>query len=88
MKKLKEEDHASVILKELKSLTLQFRKLDLPKFEKTLIPIVKRPGWTTPAEFTFVLALLRSMNNSLTAIKEISDLVVKGSKQVAPKTTR
>lgn len=44
-----------------------------------LIPIWKRPGWTTPAEFFFVSRALQQIHDSALGLQENVRSLVKGS---------
>ena len=52
--------------------------LDDPTLEE-LIPIWKRPGWTTPAEFFFVSRALQQVHDGALALQENIRSLVKGS---------
>lgn len=52
--------------------------LDDPTLEE-LIPIWKRPGWTTPAEFFFVSRALQQIHDGAQALQENMRSLVKGS---------
>jgi hypothetical protein len=42
----------------------------------------RRPGWTTPAEFIFVSAILDSMASNVAALAKLKGDLIKGSKAV------
>ena len=48
----------------------------------TLIPIWKRPGWTTPAEFRFATAILDSMVQQATLLGNLKAGLLEGSREV------
>ncbi len=56
-----------------------------PEGWKELIIILKRPGWTTPAEFVFASAILESMNAHVAALATLRGKLMEGSKQVIAK---
>lgn len=47
-----------------------------------LIPIWRRPGWTTPAEFLLVEGMLDSMVRLSSQLVEMKQVVLKGSLEV------
>jgi hypothetical protein len=47
-----------------------------------LIPIWRRPGWTTPAEFILVEGMLDSMARLSSQLIEMKQVVLKGSLEV------
>ena len=49
---------------------------------KRLILILKRPGWTTPAEYIFASAIVDSMQNQAAALAKLKTDLLKGSKEV------
>lgn len=58
------------------------RKLVAKKFDTQLIPIIKRPGWTTPAEFRLVSGMLASMQAQALQLATLQDTVLAASKQI------
>ena len=49
-----------------------------------LLLIIRRPGWTTPAEYAFCMAILETMHTHVTAIGSLGAQLLAGSKLVAP----
>ncbi|HVR95309.1 MAG TPA: hypothetical protein VMW27_01755 [Thermoanaerobaculia bacterium] len=49
---------------------------------RKLILLIRRPGWTTPAEFTFALGLVDSMLTQTKALSQMKDTLLKGSNAV------
>ena len=47
-----------------------------------LIQIIKGPGWTTPTEFAYAIALLKAMQFQVNAIVTLRSQLVQGSQQV------
>ena len=52
---------------------------------KRLIIILKRPGWTTPAEFIFASGIVDSMLAHTSALAKLKSDLVKGSEAVIAK---
>lgn len=49
---------------------------------KKLILILRRPGWTTPAEFLFASAIVDSMAAQVSALAKLKGELLKGSDAV------
>jgi hypothetical protein len=49
---------------------------------RKLILIIKKPGWTTPAEFMFAAGLVDSMLGQVKAMDQMKDVLLKGSGKV------
>ena len=49
---------------------------------RELILIIKRPGWTTPAEFLMTSAILDSMQTHAGALVQLKQDLVKGAREV------
>lgn len=47
-----------------------------------LLKIIRKPGWTTPAELAFLRTGLNAMQNQVAAIGKLQDELVAASKQV------
>lgn len=47
-------------------------------FKKLLI-VLKRPGWTTPAEFQFALGIVDGMLGQVKALTQMKDALIRGS---------
>jgi hypothetical protein len=52
------------------------------KLTETLVPIFKRPGWTTPAELSFSTAMLESLNAQLEVVAKLQARFAAAAKQV------
>jgi hypothetical protein len=50
-----------------------------------LLHVIKWPGWTTPAEFAFVTAILENIANQVRLLERLQDDLVEASKKVANK---
>jgi len=49
---------------------------------KELLIIIKRPGWTTPAEFIFASGIVDSMLGHTIVLTKLKNQLLKGSKSV------
>lgn len=49
---------------------------------KRLILILRQPGWTTPAEYTFATAIVDSMLAQASTLTRLKGQLVKGGKSV------
>jgi hypothetical protein len=54
---------------------------------RKLIEILRRPGWTTPAEFLFASAIVDAMQAQAVALTTLKGELLKGSQAVTAKTT-
>lgn len=54
-------------------------------YTKKLIPIIRRPGWTTPAELALVLGIVDSMLAHAKVFDQLGSALVNGSKAVVTK---
>ena len=50
---------------------------------KELIRIIRNPGWTTPAELGFTIAILDSMQGQVAQLAKLSGALAKSAKQVS-----
>lgn len=48
-----------------------------------LIKIIRRPGWTTPAEFRLVLGIVETIGRQVDVIEHLKTGLLEGSRQVA-----
>ncbi len=48
-----------------------------------LIRLFRKPGWTTPAEFTLVAGVLDAMNAQATSLVNLKQALVQGSREVS-----
>jgi hypothetical protein len=77
---IKAETHDVAILeRQLVSLQRRLRKLVEQDRLADLIPIWKRPGWTTPAEFFLVREALNGVDVQVRNLEKNINLVVEGS---------
>lgn len=52
---------------------------------RRLILILKRPGWTTPAELIFATAIVDSLHSQVTALASLKGQLLQGSEAVVAK---
>jgi hypothetical protein len=48
-----------------------------------LLTIIRKPGWTTPAEFRLVLGIVETIGRQVEAIEHLKRGLLEGSRQVA-----
>lgn len=68
--------------KKVTDLSNALAKLSSADDFKKLILILRRPGWTTPAEFAFALAIVDSMNAQAGQLGALKGQLLKGAGQV------
>jgi len=66
----------------LELLAKGMAKLGDGKDLRELIPIIRKPGWTTPAEFLLVTGVVDSMIAHAEGLAGLKDALVKGSRAV------
>lgn len=71
--------HIDLLDKQLDSITSQLRRLVEGERLQELVPIWKRPGWTTPAEFQLVLSALEGINQQVGALDRQIEALVRGA---------
>jgi hypothetical protein len=71
-----------VLEKKVTSISNALAKLSSADDFRKLILEWRRPGWTTPAEFIFVSAILDSMTANVAALTNLKGNLIKGSKAV------
>ena len=71
-----------VLEKKVTSISNALAKLSSADDFRKLILEWRRPGWTTPAEFIFVSAILDSMAAHVAALTNLKGNLIKGSKAV------
>jgi hypothetical protein len=49
---------------------------------KQLLLIIRRPGWTTPAELAFASGIVAAMLGQAKALKQLQAVLLKGSRAV------
>ncbi len=78
-------DHVETLNKKITALSDALAHLGRGTDLKELILIIKNPGWTTPAEFTLVSAIVESMQMHVHALDKLQGDLLSGSKLVLKK---
>ncbi|MEZ5428568.1 MAG: hypothetical protein R2747_20145 [Pyrinomonadaceae bacterium] len=68
--------------KKIDALSNALAKLGNKDDFKQLILILRKPGWTTPAEFLFASAIVDSMTAEVKTLTTLKTSLIKGSKEV------
>lgn len=69
--------------KQISALSDALANLNSADDLRKLILLIKRPGWTTPAEYVFALGLVNSMLGQVKALDEMKTALLRGSNAVA-----
>jgi hypothetical protein len=78
-------DHVKVLDKKITELSDALAHLGKGTDLKELIRIIRFPGWTTPAEFAFAVAMIDSMQMHANALNNLNTQLLAASKLVATK---
>ena len=68
--------------KRVSDLSDALARLYTPEDWQRLIPIFRRPGWTTPAEFVLVSGIVESMLAHTAALTKLKGQLIRGSEMV------
>jgi hypothetical protein len=74
--------HAKHIEGQLNEFRKQLAALAAPTEYEEFLKIIHRLGWTTPAEFTLVSAILDNMQGGVRGLAQMKAGLLKGSKEV------
>jgi hypothetical protein len=74
--------HAKKIEAQLNEFRKQLAALAAPADYEELLKNFHRPGWTTPAEFTFAGAIIEHMSANVRGLTQLRGELLKGTKQV------
>ena len=66
-------------------LKTELERLSAPNDWQNLIHVMRRPGWTTPAEWIFAETLLDHMVSQIGALASLKTRLIKGSEAVVAK---
>ena len=77
-------DHVKVLDKKITELSDALAHLGKGTSLAELIRIIKFPGWTTPAEFAFAVAIVDTMQAQVTMLNSLSTQLLAAGKLVAP----
>ena len=80
-----ENDHVKIIDKKVTDLSDALAHLGKGTDLKELIRIIRFPGWTTPAEFAFVVAIVDSMQAQVNLLSSMNIQLLAAGKLVAAK---
>ena len=78
----KRVDH-KVLEKKITDLSKALANLDSSADLKKLILLIRRPGWTTPAEFAFAVGLVDSLLAQTKVVASTTNALLAASKLVA-----
>lgn len=78
-------DHVKVLDKKITELSDALAHLGKSADLKDLIRIIRFPGWTTPAEFAFAVAVIDSMQIHANALNNLNAQLLAASKLVVAK---
>lgn len=68
--------------KQISALSDALANLNSADDLRKLILLIRKPGWTTPAEFTFAAGLVDSMLAQTKVLNQMKDALLKGSDAV------
>jgi hypothetical protein len=71
--------------KKISALSNVLAKLGKGTSLKDLILIIRKPGWTTPAELAFTTAMLDAVTAQAVQLDRLSNAMVKAAKKVKAK---
>jgi hypothetical protein len=71
--------------KSINNLRTELRKLTSGDDLAALIPVIHRPGFTTPAEATLVAGIVNAMTVHAQALLQLQGALVKGANMVGAK---
>lgn len=82
-----QNDHVKIIDKKVTDLSDALAHLGKGTDLKELIRIIRFPGWTTPAEFAFVVAIVDSMQAQVNVLSSMNTQLLAAGKLVAAKAS-
>jgi hypothetical protein len=75
----------SRLAKRVDALSNALARLSNASDFRKLILLLRRPGWTTPAEFAFAMGIVESMTAQAKALGQLKSGLLKGSRAVSTK---
>lgn len=75
--------HIATLNKKITALSNALAKLGKGTDLKELIRIIRFPGWTTPAELAFTVAILDSMQAQVNQLQRMSSDLARSAKKVS-----
>ena len=79
------DDHVQILDKKITELSKALAHLGEGTGLKELLKIIRFPGYTTPAEFAFSVALIDSMQAQVRGLSELTTQFVAAAKAVSTK---
>lgn len=79
------DTHVEVLERKVTDLSEILAQLGKNAELKELLKIIKHPGWTTPAEFKLVSAVVDSMHQQAHQLTDLKTQLLAGSKLVSVK---
>jgi hypothetical protein len=79
------EEDIKRLEKQITALSNALAKLSNKEDFRELILILRRPGWTTPAEFRFASGIVASMTTQVKGLAALKADLIAGSKEVVTK---
>jgi hypothetical protein len=76
------DSHVQALEKQITALSDALATLGRGTTWQELFKIIHRPGFTTPAEFAFLMGLLRATQNHVTAINTLQNDILAASGEV------
>ena len=68
--------------KQIDALSNALAKLSSAEDFRKLILLLRKPGWTTPAEFRFASGIVESMTTQVKGLAALKTALIEGSKEV------
>jgi len=75
-------DHIEKLGKQLHALDGALAKLGETEDLKRLILNIKKPGWTTPAEFAFAVGIAESLHAQVNVVAQLKGVLAKAGELV------
>jgi hypothetical protein len=75
-------DHAARLEGQVKEFRKHLSELAAPAEYDEFLRIIHRPGWTTPAEYAFVSAILEGMVANVRGLAQMKTALLSASREV------
>ncbi|MFT3792579.1 MAG: hypothetical protein QM741_16280 [Rudaea sp.] len=75
-------DHVHALDKKISALSDALARLGRGTTLAELLKIIRQPGWTTPAEFSFAVALINALHAHIAEIETLQGELLAASKSV------
>jgi hypothetical protein len=75
-------NHVEVLEKEISALSDALARLGRGTTGKDLLQIIRKPGWTTPAEFAFFQGMINAAQGHVAAIEVLQKDMLEASRAV------